>query len=76
MSETIFCLECHHLENAIVDRLFDLYENVLAQLTKMIDGADQWTIRPAKLSSCRVVDSIDSPVSRRRRIAASPRQEA
>jgi four helix bundle protein len=78
----LFCLECQYLDNTTVARLLDVYEKVLAQLTKMVDGADLWIVRSSASSSSRPVslsvtppNSFDPSTSSRRRVAASPRQE-
>ena len=61
--ELLVASRCGYIDQPTFDRLWDVYEHILAQITKMIDGADQWTIRPA----------VDSP---RRRVAASPRRSS
>ena len=39
-----FSFRCRYLDKAIVDRLDDNYEHIMAQIIRMIDGADQWII--------------------------------
>jgi four helix bundle protein len=76
--------QCRYFAGMTAERLFDVYEKILVQLTKMICGAAQWTIRPpvkapvaARLPvAASPHPNIPVPVSPRRRVAASPRQEA
>jgi len=66
---------CRYPDEPTAERLFNSYEMVLAQLTKMITGAGQWTIRSAEKSP--PPPSRDLPVSASpRRGVPLPRQEA
>ncbi|MBI4428152.1 MAG: four helix bundle protein [Ignavibacteriales bacterium] len=41
-----FALECGYLDAKTVDALDDKYEHIMAQLIRMIQGADHWVVNP------------------------------
>src|SRR3972149_3161936 len=47
-----FSFRCRYLDKAIVDRLDDNYEHIMAQIIRMIDGADHWVINSKSKRSC------------------------
>ncbi|MBI3005645.1 MAG: four helix bundle protein [Ignavibacteriales bacterium] len=41
-----FALECGYLDAKTVETLDDQYEHIMAQLIRMIQGADHWVVNP------------------------------
>jgi four helix bundle protein len=41
-----FALHCGYLDASIVDTFDDMYERIMAQIIRMIQGVDHWVVNP------------------------------